>query len=118
MELPWQFHPKWIANLETKDVRDFNSVDVVVTGQETETYLLKLMTNDRGIYEFKTDIVLQEGSDEPITIHLTDQPCLIGFFECPDEKHRDYALLKKRWDDRGGLGQILERVLKGERPDE
>ena len=119
LKLPWEFHPKCMANLESKEVRDFNSVEVVVTGQETEAYLLKLMTLDKGIYEFTVDIVLQEGSDEPIIIRLTEQPVMIGFFQYANkETNSDFAFLRQRFEDKGGMGQFFERMLRGDRLDE
>ena len=105
--LPWTFKAKWIAESKNEPLQDFEGTQTLVTREDWETFLLKLESKDRGIYEFNIDVLLQQDNGQPVSIRVTEQPLVVGFFLRPPDTHPDFKFLQDRYIARGGRFQQL-----------
>jgi hypothetical protein len=103
--LPWTFRAKWIADSTEGQLEEFEGHQVLIDRTDWETFLLKLESRDRGIYEFNIDVILQQDDDAEMTVRITEKPIAVGFFARPKETDADYRFLHERYMAKGGFMQ-------------
>jgi hypothetical protein len=101
--LPWTFHAGWFAPSVNGPYRKFEEQQLCVNEMDWETFLLRLVTKDRGVYRFTIDVTLQQDDDLPETIRVTPAPLTVAFFERPHENHPDFKFLHEHYRSKGGL---------------
>jgi hypothetical protein len=105
--LPWNFRAKWIADSTEEKLEEFDGHQVLIERTDWETFLLKLESKDRGIYEFNIDVILQQDDKPQTTVRITEKPIAVGFFSRPKETDADYQILRERYMSKGGMMQQI-----------
>ena len=101
--LPWAFEAKWLVDPRETKPRPFAESNIEITSDDWDPFLLKLLSGDRGVYRLDVFVDFQNAESRLITVKANQEPLYAAFFEVPDESHRDFDFLMKRYREKGGI---------------